>query len=483
VKTVELVFRSVGERTSDLALQLALKHIQPQKVHILENVRPFSQAVQQMLQISYEGEMVVFMDADCLIFENLRPFLESNTYLYVDSYVLDKFRGQVHQGVHITQLALVKQMQKIPIPSQDPKYILRPESRLRALAITQLKGCKHFKHFRIFHDYFQSYRDIFAKFALRELRSRTPINQRQLQAAENHWQSHFQDLDFQVAQRAVTYARAQVPWDTPPEALAAFIAQLPEVADREIAQMNLPPQQPLTLEEVEQEARRQWQWHFTTLIPKDSENPPPSKAEEPKVFGIGLSRTGTKSLTSALRILGLQTVHYPDDETTLRELVQGNYKFSLLEQFDAITDITVSAFYPQLDRLYPHSKFILTLRDKEEWLDSLERHWQGRPAFSDEQENPHHATHMHIRRLLRSAVYGCYEFNADRMAYVYDAHVRSVLDYFRDRPQDLLVLNICDGEGWEKLCPFLGKSLVPTPFPFIKKQSALKALTLDPILT
>ena len=45
MKKIELVFRTVGERTSSLALDLALKNIEPDEVHVIENVRPFSQAV------------------------------------------------------------------------------------------------------------------------------------------------------------------------------------------------------------------------------------------------------------------------------------------------------------------------------------------------------------------------------------------------------------------------------------------------------
>jgi len=81
-----------------------------------------------------------------------------------------------------------------------------------------------------------------------------------------------------------------------------------------------------------------------------------------KVFGIGLSRTGTKSLTEALNMLGINVVHYPNDETTLQELIAGNYEFSLLNSWDGITDITVAPYYAQLDKIYPDSKFILTVR-------------------------------------------------------------------------------------------------------------------------
>ena len=89
---------------------------------------------------------------------------------------------------------------------------------------------------------------------------------------------------------------------------------------------------------------------------------------------------------------------------------------------------------------------------------------------------------MNIRRLLRSANYGCYEFSCHRLSYVYDQHYQSVIHYFKDRPNDLLVLDICNGDGWEKLCPFVNKPFVDFPFPFVKKQSALQALLSDPIL-
>ena len=44
-----------------------------------------------------------------------------------------------------------------------------------------------------------------------------------------------------------------------------------------------------------------------------------------------------------------------------------------------------------------------------------------------------------------------------------------IKEYFKDRPGDLLVMNICEGEGWEKLCPFLGVPIPNEPFPNVNK--------------
>ena len=138
MKKIDLVFRTVGERTSKVALDLAIKNIQPNQVHVIENVKPFSLAVQQMLRIDYDCDFVVFMDADCLIMEDMSPFLEENTLPYIDCYVLDKFRSYIHCGVHIGRIDVVRAMQAVKIPKNDPKYVLRPESRIRELAMRKL---------------------------------------------------------------------------------------------------------------------------------------------------------------------------------------------------------------------------------------------------------------------------------------------------------------------------------------------------------
>jgi hypothetical protein len=94
-----------------------------------------------------------------------------------------------------------------------------------------------------------------------------------------------------------------------------------------------------------------------------------------KIFGIGLSRTGTTSLNSALVKLGYRSLHWPHDSVTRRELIgyfAGEQPFALTvaEDYDAITDTPAAAAYRELSALYPESRFILTLRDRRGWLNS-----------------------------------------------------------------------------------------------------------------
>ena len=47
----------------------------------------------------------------------------------------------------------------------------------------------------------------------------------------------------------------------------------------------------------------------------------------------------------------------------------------------------------------------------------------------------------------------------------YYEHIEDVNKYFKGREEDLLIINIIAGEGWKKLCPFVGKKIPRIPFP------------------
>lgn len=173
-----------------------------------------------------------------------------------------------------------------------------------------------------------------------------------------------------------------------------------------------------------------------------------------KIFGIGLSKTGTTSLTEALRILGYKTLH--NNNIILRYTAETlKLDLNIINSNDAFTDIGIVKFYKQLDINYPNSKFILTVREIDSWLKSCQAHWCKKSL--KEQNN--------ITLQLRLDVYNTLKFNRQKMRDVYKKHISEVMSYFKKREQDLLILNVCEGEGWHKLCPFLNKPIPTTPFP------------------
>lgn len=168
--------------------------------------------------------------------------------------------------------------------------------------------------------------------------------------------------------------------------------------------------------------------------------------QKSKIFGIGLPRSGTTSLNTALSMLGYNALHHP----TYYIIEKLNGSFSFDGNWDALTNFG-EFFYPQLDQAFPHSKFILTVRDKEKWLDSCR--WKYKDPSN------------HLGNAIRISIFGCDRFHETTFSHIYDQHLQNVLDYFKNRPNDLLVINYGIDDGWEKICYFLNKPIPDVPFP------------------
>lgn len=177
-----------------------------------------------------------------------------------------------------------------------------------------------------------------------------------------------------------------------------------------------------------------------------------------KIFGIGMPKTGTSSLNSALGILGVRSCHFPADPTTIQEIRTAHYRLSILDRYDALTDIPVPAIFAQLDSHWPNSKFILTVRDLDHWLNSCRN-----APFNSPKAIPKMGSKRDFYRIL---LYGCVSFNEERFTWVYNKHLKLVRDHFSGaKASQLLTLDIANGDGWEKLCPFLGVPIPDRDFP------------------
>lgn len=171
-----------------------------------------------------------------------------------------------------------------------------------------------------------------------------------------------------------------------------------------------------------------------------------------KIWGIGLSKTGIVSLQGFLKGHGIHVIKYPDHKA-----LHGNN--------DGGIDLPVAVQYKELDLAYPESKFILTERNHDDWYRSIVG-WYLNRVIPDE---PRFANMLDWRK----AAFGHENPNPVNTDFidVYDTHVDTAIEYFKDRPNDFLRINICDGDSTEALCEFLGLEKSVTQFPHLHKSS------------
>jgi len=171
-----------------------------------------------------------------------------------------------------------------------------------------------------------------------------------------------------------------------------------------------------------------------------------------KIAGIGLGKTGTTSLATALGLLGYRTVHDPQSFRDIRGCVA--------------TVGSPVAYWFRNGVLPECEKYILTVRNVDDWVASYKSHLKstkltqiGSPMFYQ----------------VRS-----YFFNlSDGEDVLRDAYYKH-LSFCRNSGLPILELDICGGEGWRKLCDFLGRSdfissKQEPPFPW-RNQSVNKSL-------
>lgn len=195
-------------------------------------------------------------------------------------------------------------------------------------------------------------------------------------------------------------------------------------------------------------------------------------AQAQKIFGVGMSKTGTTTLGTCFEILGLvPTIGF--HKKMKAKLFQGkkinpvNLKLSDDELQAGFDDKTLEyvrkevsryvsfqdspwyLLFKELDEMFPNSKFILTLRKdaaaqaRSDWYHNCKLGYcSGEP------------TQSYIDEQVRD----------------YEAHNQRVIAYFKDRPEDLLVVCWEQGHGWQELCAFLGCAIPDQAFPHANKR-------------
>ena len=182
-----------------------------------------------------------------------------------------------------------------------------------------------------------------------------------------------------------------------------------------------------------------------------------------KIVGSGLGRTGTKSMQTALNMLGVGPCHHMIEVMQLPESVPlwieagaGRPDWdAIFKDYNSMVDYPGAAYWRELAAYYPDAKVLHTQRDPDKWFESTQ------------------ATIFAPGGGVNSPGPMATFFNSFTGPFREHIHDRAFMtDYFRRHNETvkatipaerLLIYEV--GEGWERLCKFLGVPVPTEPYP------------------
>ena len=183
-----------------------------------------------------------------------------------------------------------------------------------------------------------------------------------------------------------------------------------------------------------------------------------------EVIGSGLGRTGTLSMKRALEQLGFGPCHHMVEVFAHPETVplwveagagRGNWD-EIFKTYRSMVDYPGARYWRELADHWPDAKVLHTVRDPDSWFESTQATIFAPGSFADAPPEPLKPFFDTIARDFGGKIH-------DR-AFMTDHFRRHNAEVESTIPSDrLLVYQV--GEGWERLCAFLGVPVPDTPYP------------------
>jgi hypothetical protein len=166
-----------------------------------------------------------------------------------------------------------------------------------------------------------------------------------------------------------------------------------------------------------------------------------------KIFIIGFNKTGTHSFHEYFKKNLISSIHW--DGGKLARTIKYNHKNGIkiltgYEQYTVFSDMEDVLnlnyahvdYFMEFDKMYPGSKFILNIRDVENWIKSRINHGGG----------------WYVNYLCRKLNLTKEKLNQKWREDYYN-HTENVINYFSDKPNKLLIFDI-EKDSIQKLNDF-----------------------------
>lgn len=189
----------------------------------------------------------------------------------------------------------------------------------------------------------------------------------------------------------------------------------------------------------------------------------------PKVFCVGMHKTGTSSFATFMSRYGYRCLHDTPGsivklglgsdnagvegdgrQTDLATIVDPERLRAVVAEYDAFADAPWPPLFRSLDQAFPGSRFVLIVRETDRWMKSVLEHFGG--------DNTR----------MRGWIYGYGNplRHQERYREVYEAHNQAVRSHFAGRPDDFLEVALGDNRAiGEAICRFLRLPGEATEFP------------------
>jgi hypothetical protein len=155
-----------------------------------------------------------------------------------------------------------------------------------------------------------------------------------------------------------------------------------------------------------------------------------NKTLNKKIFVIGFNKTGTTSLHNLFIKQNISSIH------TTEHICDNN----LIDKYDAFSDGIHYDFQSYYNK-YPNSLFILNTRPIKNWLISRYKHAVN-------------------KQFTKSWCWPVSTERTNKWIEDLETHFKNVLDFFNDKPEQLLIVNI-ERKKWEnKVLDFIGKKKI-----------------------
>jgi hypothetical protein len=201
-----------------------------------------------------------------------------------------------------------------------------------------------------------------------------------------------------------------------------------------------------------------------------------------KVFCIGLNKTGTSSLEKEMKLLGFKVDNYKEAHKLMYAYENRDFN-KIVEhckgaEFFQDSPFSMKYTFYFLYNTYPDAKYILTTRGSaEEWYESIVRFHSkthgtnGKKPTLEElkaAKRPHGRT-IYDNLKMRFNTPDTDIYNKEILMEYYDSHNKDVIDFFRLKPKNFLILNLAEKDSYSRFCEFLQINSERDGFPHLNK--------------